>query len=102
MLILKLTEELLISLFRVHRDRLADVASSWLLANSNIQQAGKSSVIRQHCSAFVISTDFGEVRSAVEESFNKCKSAIEFFRSHRDDLSALLEDVTKLSAGIIS
>jgi hypothetical protein len=74
----------------VNRDRLANVASAWLLANSNIQQAGKSSVIRQHCTAFVVSPEFQDVRSAVEDGFKKCKSAIDFFRSHQTELTALL------------
>jgi hypothetical protein len=75
----------------VNRDRFANVASGWLLANSNIQQASKSSVIRQHCTPFVVSPEFQEVKSAVEDGFKKCKLAVEYFRLHRAELTALLD-----------
>jgi hypothetical protein len=76
---------------RVHRDRLAEIASPWLSSNLNIRQAGQSSVIRQNCMAFVVTHKFEDVRIMVEEGFRKCKSAIELFRAHRAELTALLD-----------
>jgi hypothetical protein len=81
-----------LSFSRLHRDRLAEVASVHLTSGLNIQQASKSAVIRQHCAPFVVTSQFDKARPMIKEGFIKCKTAIEFFRANRAELTSLVRD----------
>lgn len=69
---------------------LARTTRPFLDGSRYVHKAGKSAVIRQNCTPFTVTQDFSSVAGAMREAFGKCSQAIDFFRRHDSELSALL------------